>query len=102
MESFVREPEFTTTITITGQESRCASGMKIMFPQLESIYAGQQSASRIGNIMFDTPPQLESRGSTESKYMKTANNFCENINKDGWFYEPYSLFTSTQLLSDSP
>jgi hypothetical protein len=37
MESFVREPEFTTTITVTGQESRCESGMKIMFPQLESI-----------------------------------------------------------------
>jgi hypothetical protein len=37
MESFVREPEFTTTITITGQESRVESGMKIMFPQLESI-----------------------------------------------------------------
>jgi len=76
------------------------SGMK-MFPSWNRYYAGQQSESRIRNIMFD-PPQLESQGSTESKYMKTMNNFCENRNKDRWFYEPYFLFTSTQLLSDSP
>jgi hypothetical protein len=94
MESFVREPEFTTTITITGQESRWVLNQewKLCSPSWNQYCVGQQSESRIRNIMFDPPPSWNLKEVLKASIWKLWTTSVRTETKMGGFmnHTPYS------------